>query len=441
MQNFTHPFTRARRGGPGRLTGRLASAVLALMLTCGMMAVPAKAQQTLNIRAVVNDEAISAYDVEQRLNLVIRSSGLPDTERVRRDLAARVLDSLVDEALQLQEAKRLGITVSKSEIDAAIALIERQNRIPPGEMGDFLKRQRIDQQSLTRQIEASIAWGNIVRRQLMRTITISDEEVAKALERIKANADKPRILAAEIFLAVDSPREEAAARSNAQRIFDEIRRGASFPQMARQFSQAASAERGGDLGWILPGELEPEVDKALASLPKGAVTEPIRTATGFYIISVRDRREPEAKSLGDTVVALRQVLLALPRGATPAALESQKQLAESIRGAVRGCDDFDSVSKELGAGASSDLGRLKLSELPDDIRRIVSALDVGAPSPPLVTDDSVRLLMVCERKSPAEAALPSTEDIQRRLTVQRLEVRARRYLRELRESAFLDIRA
>lgn len=416
-------------------------AVTMIALAAAVAAPKADAQQALDIRAVVNDEAISAYDVEQRLNLVIRTSGLPDDPRVRRDLAPRIVNVLVEEALQLQEAKRLNITVAQKEIDAALALLERQNQIPPGQLEPFLKQQGIDRRTLTRQIEASIAWGNVARRQLARTITVTEEEVAKTLERIKANADKPRILAAEIFIAVDSPSDEANAKRNAQRIFEELGRGANFPQMARQFSQAATAGRGGDLGWVVGGELEPELDKALSGLPKGAVTEPIRTAVGYHILAARDRREPPAKSANETVVSLRQILLPLPQRAAAAAVDSQKSLADTIRASVRGCDEFAKVSRELGPGMSGDLGRLKLAELPEVLRNVVTGLDLGVPSPPVVMGDSVRVLIVCDRQAPVDATLPSKEEVERRLTAQRLELRARRYLRDLRDAAFLDIRA
>ncbi len=419
---------------------RLVPVLLIVLLAAGS-ASPARAQQELGIRAVVNDEAISAYDLDQRLNLVIRTSSLPDTERVRREIAPRVLDSLVEEALQLQESKRLNIVITPAEIDGALALVERQNKLPADGLEPYLKERGINMHTVKRQIEASLAWTAIVRRQLLRTVSITDEDVNKALERIKENAGKPRVLVAEIFLAVDSPRDEAAAKRGAQQLFEQLRRGANFAEIARQFSQSASAERGGDLGWIVAGELDPELDKVLASLPKSATSTPIRTSTGFYILIVRDRREPATPKAGDTTVALRQVLLQLPAGAPARAIESQKNLAETIRGSVRGCTDFGNVTKELGTGMSGDLGKLKLSELPDSLRNVVTNLDVGVPSAPVVAADSVRLLMVCDRQVPADEAAPKREEIQRRLTVQRLELRARRYLRDLRDAAFLDIRA
>lgn len=415
------------------------SAFAGALASCLVFA-PARAQQTLNIIAVVNEEAISAYDLEQRLNLIIRGSNLPDRPEVRRNLAPQVINALVEEALQLQEAKRLGINIPKSETSAAIAMIERQNRIAAGGMDAFLAERGIDKRTLQRQIESSLAWATIVRRQFLRTVNITEEDVSKSLDRVKANADKPRLLLAEIFIAVDSPRDEAAARTNAERIHAELRRGANFPQLARQFSQAASASRGGDLGWVLPGELDPEVDKILANQPKDSISPPIRGGAGYYIMAVRDRRVPSPQSAADAVVSLRQILLPLPAGAGPADVASQKQLGETIQATARGCADFSSIARELGAGMSGDLGRLKLGELPQDIRATVASLEVGTASAPIVIQNGVRVLMVCDRQSPQDTSLPSREEVERRITLQRLELRARRHLRDLRDAAFLDIR-
>ncbi len=425
-----------------RASAVLASCALAAWLAAGLPGGldgrAASAQQASGIAAVVNDEVVTSYDLQQRLDLIIRSSSLPDTAQLRRELTPRVVNSLVEETLQLQEARRLNIRVARKEVDGALALLERQNRMPPGGLDAFLKAERIDRRTLIQQIEANLAWTDVIRQRFLHTIAITDEEIDRTVERIKDNADDPRLLLAEIFVAVDSPRDEAEARNNATRIFDQLRDGASFPQLARQFSQSSSAERGGDLGWIVPAELEPEVQKAVKDLPRNAVTEPIRTASGYYIVALRDRREPSSRGGGDTVVSLRQVVL--PAAGAGGGGRSQQELADTIRQSVRGCEDFLGITKELGAEMSGDLGRLKLSELPPEVRKVVAGLDIGVPSPPLAADDSVRILMVCDRQEPT-LNLPSRDEVRQRLVIQRLEVRARRYMRELRDAAFLDIRA
>lgn len=414
------------------------AAWVAITALCGAISLPSAAQQVINIMAVVNNDAISAYDVDQRLNLIIRSSTLPDTPEARHELAPRVLNALINETLELQEAKRLNIHVPQKDIDSALALLEKQNNLPKGGLDAFLKARGIDKQTLLHQVRASLAWTDVIRQKFASTVTVTDDEIDKALARIKADADQPRLLVAEIFLAVDTPKDEPTARTNAQRIYQELQRGASFPLLARQFSQSSSAERGGDLGWVLPGELDPAVEKVLVKMPKNTVTKPIRTPSGYYIMALRDRREPPSK--GDTVLSLRQVILPLPENAGPEAIRSQQQLAETIRETVKGCADFQSVTKQLGTGLSGDLGELKLGELPQKLHNVVAKLNVGVPSQPVVGPKSVRVLMVCSRKTPG-LQIPDREEVRRRLFIQRLTVRARRYLRDLRDAAFLDIRA
>lgn len=442
LSRITGCSSRFVRKG-ARVTTRGLSALLFIsVLGIGFLAgisPPAMSQQVVDIVAVVNDQPITAYDLRQRLNLIIRSSSLKDTSDVRRDLAPRVVNALVNETLQLQEAKRLGIKVDQKEIDSTLALIERQNHIPTGHLDKFFKLRGIDKQTLIHQVRANLAWTDVVRRKFMRTITVTDEEIDRALQRLKDDAEAPRLLVAEIFIAVDNPRDDAEAKRNADRIFGELRKGASFPLLARQFSQSASAERGGDLGWVLPGELEPQVQKILSKIPVHSVTQPIHTASGYYIMALRDRREPPSKGTENTTLSLRQIVLDLPKNASKSDVQSQRDLAQTIRQSVRGCQDFLSTTQELNTKMSGDLGTLKLSELPPKIKEVVSNLKVGMPSQPVVSDNSVRVLMVCNRKTPS-LNLPNREDVRKRLTIQRLEVRARRYLRELRDSAFLDIR-
>jgi len=177
----------------------------------------------LRILAIVNDEPISAFDLDQRLNLIIRSSSLPDTTKSRRTLAPRVLRSLIDESLKLQEARRLNVSVSAKDLASATRQLERQNRLPPGRLGAFLKARGISKTTLDRQLQAAIAWPTLIRRRFARTVKITDDEVDRALARYTANAKKPRHLLAEIFLAVETPSEETRVRQNAQKIIAELK--------------------------------------------------------------------------------------------------------------------------------------------------------------------------------------------------------------------------
>lgn len=419
---------------------RLAAAAFALLLLTGIPHTLV-AQQAMRIVAVVNDEMISGYDLDQRIRLLTGGGGMPTSPEQRSRLTAQVLRSMVDERLQMQEAKRLNIRVEPKEIDEALARIEKQNKVPPGQLAERLRSDGMSIDTLERQVEAALAWTQVVRRRGARFAAVTDDEVDEALARIRENASKPSQLISQIFLPVDSPQEEEQVLNNARRLFDELRNGAPFPALAQQFSQDPSARAGGDMGWLQVGQLPDEVETVLAQMPVGAVSLPIRSAEGYHIVAVRDRRAPQAAaSESEVQVSLHQIVVPLPANARPEEVAGQRNLAQTLSETINGCDDMDKAAKEMGSTASGGTGLLRVGEMAADLRKVVLSLKVGQPSPPLPTEGGLRILMVCERQDPP-SNLPGRQEIQRVLVEQKLELQARRLLRDLRQTAFVDIRA
>lgn len=423
-----------------RTTSRLALALLALILMTGGSQ-RSMAQESMRIVAVVNDEMISGYDLDQRIRLLTGGGNLPNSPEQRNRLTAQVLRSMVDERLQLQEAKRLNIRVEPKEINDALSRIEKQNGVPPGGLAERLKSEGMHIETLEAQVEAALAWTQVVRRRGGRFTAVSDDEIDEALARIKANANKPSLLVSQIFLSVDSPQEENQILNNARRLLEELRGGASFPALASQFSQDASARAGGDMGWLQVGQLPDEVEKVLADMPVGAVSLPIRSAEGYHIVAVRDRRAPTGGASDDDVeVSLHQIIVPIPASASPDELASQRELAQTISETVNGCEDMDKVSREMGSTSSGGAGLLRVGEMAAALRKVVLDLKVGQASQPLPFADGLRIIMVCERKDPP-SNLPNRQEVQRMLIEQKMEMQARRFLRDLRQTAFVDIRA
>lgn len=251
---------------------------------------PPPARSVEGIAAVVNDDIISMSDLSARLQLALVSSGLPGTAEVRQRLTPQVLRSLVDERLQMQEASRANIAVTDKEIDDAFGRVAEQNQMKRDQLEKMLASQGVPRSALESQIRATIGWGKLVQRRLRPSIEIGEDEIDAVLRRIEANAGKPEYLAAEIFLAVDSPEREEEVRRLADRLVEQIGQGASFPAVARQFSQSAGATNGGDLGWVQQGQLPDELDSALRDLRPGQASRPIRSLTGYHILLLREQR-------------------------------------------------------------------------------------------------------------------------------------------------------
>ena len=143
-----------------------------------------------------------------------------------------------------------------------------------------------------RQIAAQIAWSRLIETRYAGSVTISDEEIDAALERLRVGADRPQFAVSEIFLSVDSPQDEAPSRQAAEQIIAQLNQGALFGNIARQFSQSASAASGGNIGWVLQGQLPEEIDEVLSDVEPGQLAGPIRSEGGYYIVVLRERREP-----------------------------------------------------------------------------------------------------------------------------------------------------
>jgi peptidyl-prolyl cis-trans isomerase SurA len=401
---------------------------------------PARAQQMERIAAIVNDEVISFYDLEARLGLVVATSRLPDTAEARRRIAPQVLRALVNERLQMQEAKKRSIAVSEQEIRQAIANLERDNRIPPGQLEGMLRQQNVQIHTLTEQIRASIAWSKLIRRQFRQEMTIGEEEIEEVLNRIKTSRGQTEIRVAEIFLPVDTPDEEAEVLRTARRLVGEIRGGAEFDALARQFSQSATAAVGGDLGWISRGELEDGVSAVIDRLKRGEVSDPVRRPSGYQLLMVRDVRELGGSKPEDVKLSLQQIFVPMDANAAASEIAARKRLAQSLSTRADGCPAFEAAGRETGSSVSPKMENLTLADLNPNVRDMVRALKVGSASQPMTLGGGFLLLMVCERIEPPPV-LPNREDIAEQLRNERLSMLARRYLRDIRLAAIVDIRA
>ncbi len=397
------------------------------------------AQQSLRIAAVVNDEIISVYDLETRTALLLVSTNQKNTPQNRRRLAPRVLRTLIDEKLKLQEAKRLAISVSEREVNNSFDTIEKRSNLGKGKLSKFLAGQGIPKTTMTDRIRADIAWVRVVAKRASLRSPISGEQVDEKLAEIEANKGKPEMLVAEIFIAVDSPEKAANAEIQAARLLKYLKKGTAFASLAQNFSQSATAAVGGDLGWLKQGQLGRKLDAALASMQPGQVSKPIRTDTGFYILLLRRRRDdPGLEGLGDVYVTLKQLFFPVSTSAATDILATQTAAANAARARAGNCGDMDKLVIENASPMSGSLGRVKVSSLPDPIRRVVEKLAVSTASRPVRTSDGLVVLMVCKREDASRAALRNR--VHRMLREQRYNSLARRYLRDIRRAAMIDIR-
>lgn len=270
--------------------------ILAL-LASGAPGQAAAQQDLFRPAAVVNDDIISVLDLAMRLQLAIVAAGVDDSEDLRRRLTPQVLNSLIDERLQLQEAQRLDIQVTDLQVASALEQIAQQNNMTEGQFLTMLRNRGVIPTTLIDQIRAQIAWQGIIQLRVRPSVVIPPEEVEEVVTRLAARRGSIERRVAEIFIPVETAAKEAEALANANRLLEELRRGANFSGLARQFSQSGTAILGGDLGWVRDGELDEELNAALAQMGPGEVSVPIRTLSGFHILFLREMRKNEGQEV------------------------------------------------------------------------------------------------------------------------------------------------
>jgi peptidyl-prolyl cis-trans isomerase SurA len=408
--------------------------VLFLVLAC---AATAQAQES-HIVAVVNSDIITNDELAARLKPVLASSNIPDTPENDQRLSAQVLRGLIDEKLEMQEAKRLNIVVPKSEIDAAIASIEKRNNMPKGALDAYFKEHGLARSSLVDQITASLAFAKVVRNNVSQDVSVSEDEVNDAMKRLKADIGKPQSRVSEIFLAVDNPSQADEVRGLADRLVEQIHGGANFAAVAQQFSQSPTAAVGGDLGWVLPSELSARLAEALSKMKPGEMSYPIRTPAGFYILYLTDRRTFGTVDPAQIELALDEVIFALPATASPDDRQHIMAEAQQVTATAKSCAAMSRIGRERSPQLSREFPEMRAGDLPPPLRQEILALKVGEASQPIVIPGGVGVVMVCSRKDPQ--TMPTREEVSENIARERYDVLARRYLRDLRRGAYVDIR-
>lgn len=400
--------------------------------------VVAAAQESERIAAVVNDDIISMRDLEERTKMAMISSRLENSPEVRRRLVPQVLRKLIEERLQVQEATRQGISPSENDIARTLKNIETQNNLPPGGLEAATRRDGIDYNIFMSQIKAEIAWMKLLRVRYAGAIRVSDAEIDAQLAIIKSNMSKPQYLLSEIYLNADNPSQEEEVRNLAERIVQQARQGAPFPALARQFSQTASAAVGGDIGWVYEGQLAPDLEAIVKSLQPTQISNPLRTFTGYHILLLRNRRNGGGFDPANSTLDLAQIFMPVPANSRPEDMRTLTNLVQTTAGSAQNCDDMARLAKEINSPQPSKLGSVSLGALPQHLQEALANVAPGKLTTPVRNAGGVAVFMVCGRKD--DSGLPGRDEIAARLDMERVDIQARRLMRDLRRSAIVDIR-
>ena len=401
------------------------------------------------VAAVVNDAIITEYDLRQRILLFVSTSGQQATPEAIAKLRPQILAQLETEQLQIQEARRKNITVSPTDVDKSIERIVGDNHMTKEQLADLLGKGGVQMSTLRAQIAVQIAWQKAVQDEFQDRINITPQDIDAEMARLNEGANKTHYLVSSIFLGVENPDVDAKVQKDAEDIHAQLAAGANFGTVARQFSQSPTAAAGGDLGWVYQGQLPSELDETLQKMEVGQVSDPVRSAGGYYIMGLRDRAvganvvlpDPATlKPVGPLTVA--RVLLPLPPNAPKQYLDNAMKLAVQIHDHVNGCEMLPKMAEQVRGLVYQDLQKmgLKISDLSPDIQAAIAKAGPGEATPPFTSPAGIEMMVRCDRRAPEQHkfTLPNRQQVEETLFDDQITMLSRRYIRDLRRNANVE---
>ena len=381
------------------------------------------------ISAIVNDEVISRYDVQQRIKLIIVTSGIQPTQENVSRLEKQAIRALVNEKIQLQEAIKLDVPTSSEEIDLMLRRIASGNEMSAEEIINFISSNGVNSETLLNQIKAELLWNKIVRGRFGSYINISEDEISIVYNRTIESLDREQYDISEIFIGFESKEEEVDALNLAKRLIEQLKNGASFAPVAQQFSQASSSGQGGYIGWVAEGQLNLKIVDALKGLNNMQISDPIKTVNGFYVVRLNEKAEAGGKNYMRNQYDLISITFDKDR----------KTEAQNFSNDFISCKRLDGLLEKYQEREVNLIGKRILSELPTDLHSELLSKEAGDTLNLRYSNDYIDLILICDRKDDIGIEV-SRESIEDNLYAQKMGMMSRRHLRDLRRDAVIEYR-
>jgi peptidyl-prolyl cis-trans isomerase SurA len=425
-----------------RLTA--AVAVCAALLTAGP---PARAdyQELDGIVALVNEDIVLASELLSRLETVqqqIRASNMQAPPN--NVLVSQIMERLILESLQMQEANRRGVKIDDETLTMAIGSIAEQNGMSAEQFQQALARDGINYSEFREQIRREMLISRLQRNLISRRIAISEKEINDLINSPyyqQMLSDEYRV--GHILLSIEEDGGEAAreaARAAAVDIVTQLRDGADFGQMAISRSSGARALEGGDLGWRRAAELPSLFAEEVLGLESGEIGDPIETPGGIHIIKLLEVRGTSAQTQRQAHV--RHILVQPSEIRTDAQTEA---LIKDIQTRLAAGEDFAALAREFSqdpgsALAGGDLGWTGGDEFVPEFREAMAATADGTLSAPFRTQYGWHILEVLERREQDMSDEARKNMAARVLQERRFEEELEKWQKELRDEAFVETR-
>ncbi len=425
-----------------------------LLVIALLFALPARAEPIDSIAAIVNNEAITCYQVEQDtadLLMQLRQSDstfLPSTEALNQ----RSLDARIVKTLQLQEARKLELKISKDELNNAIENVADKNNLLPDQLKDALEQQGLDFQRFKDNLHDQLLISKLINIGVRSKLQISEEAIDEYYRKyIAVPKARREVQLGQIFLSLPaepSPELLARVRDKARSIRQQLAGGKDFAQLVAIYSESPDRQQQGVMGWFTEGSITQRFAPAL-ELPVHEVTQPIRSPSGFHILKVLNERWKKPKAVGKSYdeAHARHILLRIPASADEATRAKIRQRAEDIASNMQDASDeaFATRAKEISQGPSAsrggDLGWFKKGSMVPEFEKAVFSMQPGQTSGVVKTKFGLHIIRLIARRHVDPNSLQANRDkISQILSNVEMQEQLPRWIASLRADADIEYR-
>jgi peptidyl-prolyl cis-trans isomerase SurA len=395
--------------------------------------------------AVVNDEAITQYELDDARRIVVQQLKQQNVQQPAADvLDKQVLERLITERALLQHAKDSGIKVDDTQVERAIQRIAEDNKLTLDGLRQALARDGVAYVRYREDVRSEIVMQRLREREVDARITVSDAEVENYLATIKAQSggEAEYRLAHILVLVPEQANAEQieAKRRRAEEALKNIRDGTDFGQVAAGFSDASDALSGGNLGWRPGARLPTVFAETVRGMKAGDVSPVLRSAAGFHIVKLIERRSRNEPALVDQT-HVRHILIRVNETTSEA---DGKAKIDRLKDRLDGGAKFEDMAKLNSEDASSakggDLGWLGPGDTVPVFEEAMSKLAVNQVSAPVRTPFGWHLIEVLGRRKQDVSADRERMQAQLAIRQRKSDEAFQDWVRQTRDRAYVEVR-
>tara|TARA_B100000427_G_C15503050_1_gene592806 strand:+ start:683 stop:1954 length:1272 start_codon:yes stop_codon:yes gene_type:complete len=391
----------------------------------------------LSIVAIVNDEPITMMDLDARIRLIIISSNLPNNLETRKNLSGQVLQSLISERLQHQEAKKLGIRVTNQEVENNIKFIEKQNNMPENQLIETLFKNGVPKSALPIRLKSNLIMQKLLQNIIRPKVVINNNEVNNEYNNLLANNGKMEYKFSEISFNFSNLSKKEDIILIAKQIRKKIIEENNFHVIGKRIHENGTGIYKNN-NWKLTNKINKDIYLQIETMEKDEISELVLTNTGVSIIKIDEKREFKIPELSQTVSDIAFISTDLPinKNKIDLFIEDIKNKTKNIKS----CDEMTELSKIYGNKKGKYLGKILLKNLPKYFIEELKNLNVNQPSKPIVADDGIYVTMICNYNKDLNQEYALKEMIKDNIRNRSTTILKERYLLDLNRKALIDVR-